>query len=533
MPRTVNLEVWDQFCEADEKLFEEVLELLKRTRSSDCLGLAYSIFRSYREHKMKIWIRKKQDSCGLCDEFNTTEDTNEANARFDSYGYLITTKKVKKGEKFFVLQTKEFLLRHFIEIEKRFKKAFEDDDDDDAFKEMGKKRAEVVWELEQLTNMELHGKLLNDSSEEYKFETDQFVGSFIHSLPVKLEFNRLSNNLLYDTCKIVDHNPNRIELLYFVDRYNWLVNFEILKNKSQCTIKFKVPSKIFVKRDVRTKSIWYELSKKNQKTEWTAVVKEDNDSFKLIAKKNFREGDLIGYFEGERKEGSGGIKELAKSVVPNILKNQNMMDLRKRIPPQTKIFESGKTPAQHEYHKKNLYEIPIDDLYQRTMGTGSKKVRERLSVILNKYWIKYHINKTDGMIRFPVRVDGSGGKQGGVQFCRDLDYDPITKTYNKTLNNAELLRDGFVVATRAIQAGEEIGYRFGQEHYESKNVTKGNSKKTSAGFCNLDKKETKILNILKHLEEIEKYDAENKTDVDQVEVPEDDDIFSILNLTPT
>ena len=72
------LEVWDQFCEADEKLFEEVLELLKRTRSSDCLGLAYSIFRSYREHKMKIWIRKKQDSCGLCDEFNTTEDTNEA-----------------------------------------------------------------------------------------------------------------------------------------------------------------------------------------------------------------------------------------------------------------------------------------------------------------------------------------------------------------------------------------------------------------------------------------------------------------------
>ena len=66
------------------------------------------------------------------------------------------------------------------------------------------------------------------------------------------------------------------------------------------------------------------------------------------------------------------------------------------------------------------------------------------------------------MIRFPVRVDGSGGKQGGVQFCRDLDYDPITKTYNKTLNNAELLRDGFVVATRAIQAGEEIGYRFGQ-----------------------------------------------------------------------
>ena len=51
------------------------------------------------------------------------------------------------------------------------------------------------------------------------------------------------------------------------------------------------------------------------------------------------------------------------------------------------------------------------------------------------------------MIRFPVRVDGSGGKQGGVQYCRDLDYDPITKTYNKTLNNAELLRDGFVVAT--------------------------------------------------------------------------------------
>ena len=31
----------------------------------------------------------------------------------------------------------------------------------------------------------------------------------------------------------------------------------------------------------------------------------------------------------------------------------------------------------------------------------------------------------------------------------------------------------------------------------------------------------------------EKYDAENKTDVDQVEVPEDDDIFSNLNLTPT
>ena len=54
-----------------------------------------------------------------------------------------------------------------------------------------------------------------------------------------------------------------------------------------------------------------------------------------------------------------------------------------------------------------------------------------------------------------------------------------------------------------------------KEHYESKNVTKGNSKKTSAGSCNLDKKETKILNILKHLEEIEKYDAENKTDVDQ------------------
>ena len=73
-----------------------------------------------------------------------------------------------------------------------------------------------------------------------------------------------------------------------------------------------------------------------------------------------------------------------------------------------------------------------------------------------------------------------------------------------------------------------------KEHYESKNVTKGNSKKTSAGSCNLDKKETKILNILKHLEEIEKYDAENKTDVDQVEVPEDDDIFSNLrNLTPT
>ena len=93
-----------------------------------------------------------------------------------------------------------------------------------------------------------------------------------------------------------------------------------------------------------------------------------------------------------------------------------MMDLRKRIPPQTKIFESGKTPAQHEYHKKNLYEIPIDDLYQRTMGTGSKKVRERLSVILNKYWIKYHINKTDGMIRFPVRVDGSGGAAG----CRAI-----------------------------------------------------------------------------------------------------------------
>ena len=58
---------------------------------------------------------------------------------------------------------------------------------------------------------------------------------------------------------------------------------------------------MFVKRDVRTKSIWYELSKKNQKTEWTAVVKEDNDSFKLIAKKNFS-GIIgaypnVGYYE--------------------------------------------------------------------------------------------------------------------------------------------------------------------------------------------------------------------------------------------
>ena len=32
-----SLEVWDQFCEADDQLFDEVLELLKRTNSQDYL----------------------------------------------------------------------------------------------------------------------------------------------------------------------------------------------------------------------------------------------------------------------------------------------------------------------------------------------------------------------------------------------------------------------------------------------------------------------------------------------------------------
>ena len=65
---------------------------------------------------------------------------------------------------------------------------------------------------------------------------DNYEEKNLNTTELESKFNRLSNNLLYDTCKIVDHNPNRIELLYFVDRYNWLVNFEILKNKSQCTI---------------------------------------------------------------------------------------------------------------------------------------------------------------------------------------------------------------------------------------------------------------------------------------------------------
>lgn len=497
------LEVWDQFCEADDQLFDEVLDLLKRTTSSDSFGLAYSIFRSYREHKMKIWIRPKQNSCGLC-KFNMTFDKTKANARFDSYGYLITSKKVKKGEIFYVFNpNKAHLLQEkMLELKKRLDRTVQNEDAafNDVFNDLAKEIDIVAFELAQVQDRNLKDKLLDDV--EYESMATDFFMNESQSLPIHLEFKRLSNNLLYETYKIIDHNPNRVELLYFVDRYNWIANFEKLKNENECKIKFKIPSEMLIQRDPKTKCTWYELSKNTKTLEWTAVIK-DNDKFKLIAKKEFRKGDLIGYFEGERKEGSGGIKELANSVVPSILKNQQkMMDLRRRIPPQTKLFVSGKTPAQHEYHKKNLYGISIDDLYQRTMGTGSKKVRERLSTIFSKHWIKYHINKTDGMVRFPVGVDGSGGKQGGVQFCADLDYDQKTSKYTKTLNNAEMLKDGFVVATKTIYVGAEIGFRFGKNHYDGSKSAVDTKKTTVAGSCNY-KRDTQVEDLLKHLQDIQ------------------------------